>query len=198
MLMRLSHRVCLALAALTLALYAPALRFQFLAYDDPAYVTQNRLVQAGLTLDGVVWALRPSSPGNALATLSHMLDCEIYGLRPWGHHLTSVLLHAANTVLVFLVLLRMTGAVWRSACVAALFAVHPAHVESVAWVAERKDVLSSCFYLLAIWAYIRYAENLKSQSSPARSTAHGSPQPMPVRSCATEPKPWRWPPAPAP
>ena len=164
--MRRSLSICAALAALTVALYAPALRCQFLAFDDQAYVTENRLVRAGLTLDGFVSAFRVTTAGNwhPLTLLSHMLDCEIYGLRPWGHHLTSVLFHAANSVLVFLLLRRMTGAVWRSACVAALFATHPAHVESVAWVAERKDVLSGFFCLLAVWAHVRYAEKLKSQT----------------------------------
>jgi len=130
-------------------------------------VTENRHVKAGLSLDGLAWAFRSTTAGNwhPLTMLSHMLDCQIYGLRPWGHHLTNVLLHAANSVLLFLALMRMTGAVWRSACVAALFAAHPAHVESVAWVSERKDVLSSFFCLLSVWSYARYAEDLKSQIS---------------------------------
>jgi tetratricopeptide (TPR) repeat protein len=165
--MRRSLWICLALAAFTVALYAPALRCQFLAFDDPAYVTENRHVRAGLTLDGLAWAFRVTTAGNwhPVTMLSHILDCQIYGLRPWGHHLTNVLFHAANSALLFLLLMRMTGAVWRSACVAALFAAHPAHVESVAWVSERKDVLSSFFFLLAIWAYVRYADHLKSQIS---------------------------------
>jgi len=163
--MRRSLWICVALAAFTVALYAPVLRCQFLAFDDPAYVTENLHVRAGLTFDSVVWAFRANSVGNwqPLTLLSHMLDCQIYGLRPWGHHLTNVLFHAANCILLFLVLLRMTGAAWRSACVAALFAAHPAHVESVAWVAERKDVLSSFFCLLAVWAYVRYVEKDKTQ-----------------------------------
>ena len=161
---------CLGLAVFTLALYAPALRCQFIALDDPAYVTENRHVQAGLTLGSVAWAFRATVVDNwhPLAMLSHMLDCQIYGMRPWGHHLTNVLLHAANGVLLFLVLTRMTGAVGRSACVAALFAVHPARVESVAWVTERKDVLSAFFWLLAIGAYVRYVEELKKASPNAR------------------------------
>jgi protein O-mannosyl-transferase len=162
--MRRSLWICLALAAFTVALYAPALRCQFVILDDPVYVSENRHVQSGLTLDNIVWAFHVNTAGNwhPLTLLSHMLDCQIYGLRPWGHHLTNVLLHAANSVLLFLVLMRMTGAVWRSACVAALFAAHPVHVESVAWVAERKDVLSSFFCLLAIWAYVRYTEEFKA------------------------------------
>src|SRR5208282_6319287 len=168
--MRRSFWISLALAALTVALYAPALRCQFLTFDDQAYVTENRHVRAGLTFEGVLWAFRVTTAGNwhPLTLLSHMLDCQIYGLHPWGHHLTNVLFHAANSVLLFLIFTRMTGAVGRSACVAALFAAHPAHVESVAWVAERKDVLSSFFCLLAIGAYARFAEGLKAQSVPSR------------------------------
>jgi protein O-mannosyl-transferase len=165
--MRRSLWICLALAAFTVALYAPALRCQFLSLDDPVYVSESQHVQAGLTSESIVWAFRVNTAGNwhPLTLLSHMLDCQIYGLRPWGHHLTNVLLHAANCVLIFLVLMRMTGAVWRSACVAALFAAHPVHVESVAWVAERKDVLSTFLCLLAIWFYVRQVEEFKVQGS---------------------------------
>ncbi|HUD48926.1 MAG TPA: tetratricopeptide repeat protein, partial [Candidatus Baltobacteraceae bacterium] len=126
-------------------------------FDDQAYVTENRHVLPGLTFADIGWAFRSVTAGNwhPLTMLSHMLDCQVYGLRPWGHHLTSILLHTANTVLLFLVLAGMTGAVWPSACVAALFGVHPAHVESVAWIAERKDVLCGFFCLLAIWAYLK-------------------------------------------
>jgi tetratricopeptide (TPR) repeat protein len=149
--------ICLSLAAVTLAVYGQALRCQFLTFDDQAYVTENRHVLPGLTFADIGWAFRSVTAGNwhPLTMLSHMLDCQIYGLRPWGHHLTSILLHTANTVLLFLVLARMTGAVWPSACVAALFGVHPAHVESVAWIAERKDVLCGFFCLLAIRAYLK-------------------------------------------
>jgi tetratricopeptide (TPR) repeat protein len=149
--------ICLSLAAMTLAVYGQALRCQFLTFDDQAYVTENRHVLPGLTIADIGWAFSSVVAGNwhPLTMLSHMLDCQIYGLRPWGHHLTNVLLHTANVVLLFLALARMTGAVWRSACVAALFAVHPALVESVAWVAERKDVLCGFFCLLAINAYLK-------------------------------------------
>jgi tetratricopeptide (TPR) repeat protein len=158
--------ICLSLAAVTLAVYGQALRCQFLTFDDQAYVTENRHVLTGLTLADIGWAFRSVTAGNwhPVTMLSHMLDCQIYGLRPWGHHLTSILLHTANTVLLFLLLARMTGAVWPSACVAALFGVHPAHVESVAWVAERKDVLCAFFCLLAIWAYL----NAQTSSSKYR------------------------------
>jgi tetratricopeptide (TPR) repeat protein len=165
--MRRSLWICLALAALTVAIYAPALRSQFLAMDDPVYVSANRHVQGGLTPANIVWAFTVNTAGNwhPLTLLSHMLDCQIYGLHPWGHHLTNILLHATNSALLFLVLMRMTGAFWRSACVAALFAIHPVHTESVAWVAERKDVLSSFFCLLAIWSYVRFAEEFKVPGS---------------------------------
>jgi protein O-mannosyl-transferase len=162
--MRRTFWISVALAVLTVALYGPALRCQFLAFDDPAYVTENRHVRAGLSLDGFIWAFRSTTAGNwqPVTMLSHMLDCQIYGLRPWGHHLTNVLFHAANSVLLFIVLTRMTGLAGRSAVVAALFAWHPAHVESVAWVAERKDVLSAFFCLWAIGAYLRYVEESRA------------------------------------
>ena len=108
-----------------------------------------------------------------LTLLSHMLDCQLFGLNPWGHHLTSVLLHALNAVLVFMLLQQMTGATWRSLLVAALFAVHPLRVESVAWVAERKDVLSAFFGLLCLWAYARYAQ----QSGKVISGQHSRASP---------------------
>ncbi len=150
-----------SLAAVTLAVYGQALRCQFLTFDDQAYVTENRHVLPGLTFADIKWAFCSVTAGNwhPLTMLSHMLDCQVYGLRPWGHHLTNVLFHTANTVLVFLLLARMTSAVWPSACVAALFAVHPAHVESVAWIAERKDVLCAFFCLLAIQSYWKAQES---------------------------------------
>jgi protein O-mannosyl-transferase len=128
--------------------------------DDPAYVTGNRQVQQGLTSSSLRWALSvgPAANWHPLTWLSHMVDCQLYGLNPAGHHLTSILLHATNAVLLFLCLTRMTGALWRSAVTAALFAWHPLRVESVAWVAERKDVLSVFFGLLALWAYAGYVE----------------------------------------
>src|ERR1035441_3670392 len=163
--------ICLALGLITLVVFAPALTHDFLVYDDQVYVTENPHVQAGLTWQGVAWAFRSYAASNwhPVTWLSHMLDCQFYGLRPAGHHLTNVLLHVANTLLLFLLLSRMTGAVWRSACVAALFAWHPLHVESVAWVAERKDMLGAFFWMLTLWAYARYAE---VQSQGTRNTQH--------------------------
>ena len=151
--------VCIALAALTWFVFGPTLGHEFINYDDPQYVLKNRHVTSGLTTAGIAWAFTHVHAGNwhPLTWLSHMVDCELYGLNPRGHHLTSVLLHTASAIVLFLVLLRMTAALWRSAFVAALFAIHPLRVESVAWVAERKDVLSGFFFVLTLAAYVRYA-----------------------------------------
>lgn len=147
-----------ALWLLTLVLYWPATRCEFVNYDDDRYVTDNPAVKQGLTADSIRFAfLNPVCDNwHPLTLLSHMLDCQLYGLNPWGHHLTNLLLHALNAVLVFLLLRQLTGTLWRSATVAALFAWHPLRVESVAWIAERKDVLSVCFGLLSLAAYIHY------------------------------------------
>ena len=153
--------VALLLALAVVAVYLPVVGFEFTNYDDTYYVTRNPHVLQGLTWEGVSWAFTHGYSGNwhPVTWMSHMLDCQLYGLNPAGHHLTNLLLHAANSVLVFLVLRSLTGAAWRSACVAALFALHPLHVESVAWVAERKDMLSACFGLLSLMAYARYAQS---------------------------------------
>ena len=151
--------IYLGLGLITLGLYLPALHCGFVEYDDQQYVTDNPRVQAGLTWNGLVWAFGfHAGNWHPLAWLSHMLDCQIYAARAWGHHLTSVLLHVASTLLLFSVLNRMTNAMWRSAAVAALFAWHPLHVESVAWVSERKDVLCAFFWMLTLGCYVRYAE----------------------------------------
>lgn len=141
----------------TLLVYAPAYRFGFVNFDDPDYVTNNPHVRGGLTMDGIVWAVTSTEAANwfPATRLSHLLDAEIFDLRPGGHHFTNALLHAFATVFLFGFLLAATGAAWRSAFVAVLFAVHPLHVESVAWIAERKDVLSGCFWFLALWSYVR-------------------------------------------
>ena len=150
--------VCLLLIVLDLVVYAPVWTHDFTDYDDPTYITENPQVTAGLTWPGVVWAFTKGHAMNwhPLTWLSHMLDVELYGLSPGPHHLTSVVLHIANTLLLFGVLHRMTGQLGRSTVVAALFGVHPLHVESVAWAAERKDVLSTLFWLLTLWAYVQY------------------------------------------
>jgi tetratricopeptide (TPR) repeat protein len=154
--------IAIVLAAAALVVYGQTLgrSFVFLNVDDPEYVTINRHVQQGLTPDGLRWALTTFEAYNwhPLTWLSLQLDYQLYGLSARGFHFTNVLLHALNTVLLFWLLRRMTGAVWCSAAVAAFFALHPTHVESVAWVAERKDVLSALFWLLTIAAYVWYAE----------------------------------------
>ncbi len=139
--------------------------FDFVSYDDHGFIHDNPQVCAGLTLSGVLWAFQHSVIGNwhPLTLLSHMLDCQLYGLNAGGHHVTNLLFHVANTLLLFQVFKQMTGALWRSAFVAALFALHPLHVESVAWVSERKDVLSTFFFMLTLCAYVRYVET-KSES----------------------------------
>jgi Flp pilus assembly protein TadD len=153
--------LCLVLAAITFAVFGQTLHHEFVFYDDNAYVYKNPVVARGLTIQGIVWAFTSfySENWHPLTWLSHMLDCQLYGLRPGGHHLTSVLLHTATVIALFLLLRQMTGALWRSAFVAAVFAIHPLRVESVAWVAERKDVLSGLFFMLTIGAYVRYARH---------------------------------------
>lgn len=157
---RLPLYICLLLALVTLVTFLPVTGHEFVRFDDPLYVTNNPQVQAGLTGGGLVWALTANVASNwhPLTLLSHMLDCQLYGMNPRGHHLTSLLLHVVNTVLLFEVLRRMTGSTWRSAAVAALFGLHPTHVESVAWVAERKDVLSGLFWILTMGAWHRYVQ----------------------------------------
>lgn len=156
---RRSALVCAFLALATLAVYWPVAFYPFTNFDDTTYVSNNPWVMQGLGWEGIRWAFTTFYFANwhPLNWLSHMTDVELFGTWAGGHHLTSVALHCLNSALVFLVLRRMTGAVWRSAAVAALFALHPLHVESVAWVSERKDVLSSCFGLLALLCYASYA-----------------------------------------
>lgn len=154
------------LALLTLAAFLPSLGNGFVNLDDSLYVTNNRVVKQGLTWEGLAWARTANVANNwhPLTMLSHMLDCELFGLNAAGHHGMSLLLHLGNVLLLFEILRRMTGAPWRSAAAAGLFAVHPLRVESVAWVAERKDVLSGLFWILALGAYGRYVR----EPSPKR------------------------------
>lgn len=151
--------VCLALIALVFVPYAQVAGHEFLVCDDDDYVTANPQVQAGLTWEGMRWAFSTFHASNwhPLTWLSHMLDCQLFGLNPGPHHLVNVAFHAANAVLLFLALRMMTGALWRSAAVAALFALHPLRVESVAWVSERKDVLAGFFWMLTLLSYAWYA-----------------------------------------
>ena len=151
----------LALVLGTLALYWPVTGYPFINFDDPEYISENPVTQAGLTWHGLVWAFNGIHVGNwhPASWLSHMIDCQLFGLNAGGHHLVNVLFHIANTLLLFAFLRAATGCNWRSAFVAALFAWHPLHVESVAWVSERKDVLSTFFWLLTLIAYARYAQS---------------------------------------
>ncbi len=150
--------VCGLLLLTVVMLFCRTVNFGFVNFDDNLYVYDNPQVKSGLTAEGIVWAFTTNCARNwhPLTWLSHMLDCQFYGLESGGHHWTSVLLHAAAAILLFLVLWRMTGDLWPSAFVAALFAIHPLRVESVAWVAERKDVLSGLFFMLTLGAYVGY------------------------------------------
>jgi tetratricopeptide (TPR) repeat protein len=148
----------LGLIVLTLSAYSSVIGNGFVHFDDPAYVSANSHVLAGLSREGFFWALTTLDTANwhPLTWLSHMLDVQMYGINPAGHHLTNVILHSVNALLLFLLLREMTGALWRSFLVAALFALHPLHVESVAWVSERKDVLCAFFWMLTSLCYVRY------------------------------------------
>ena len=150
--------VCICLALLTWAVFGQTLRHDFVNYDDPRYVYQNTRITNGLNIAGIAWAFTHIHAENwhPLTTITHMLDCQLYGLRAGGHHSTNVLLHTIGVILLFIVLRQMTGAFWQSAFVATVFAVHPLHVESVAWIAERKDVLSGVFFMLTLLAYLHY------------------------------------------
>jgi tetratricopeptide (TPR) repeat protein len=151
--------VCIVIAVLTWIVFGQTLRHDFVNYDDPRYVYQNTKITSGLNMAGVDWAFSHIHAENwhPLTTITHMLDCQLYGLKAGWHHFTNVLLHGVASILLFLALQHMTGALWRSAFVAAVFAIHPLHVESVAWVAERKDVLSGVFFMLTLLAYVHYA-----------------------------------------
>lgn len=149
----------IVLLAVILWIFWPVTDHPFINYDDPDYITENPHVRAGLTPAGIRWALTSIDAGNwhPLTWLSHMTDVSLFGLDPGGHHFMGLLLHAAGTLALFALLRTMTGAVWRSVLASALFALHPLHVESVAWAAERKDVLSGLLGMLTLWAYARYA-----------------------------------------
>ena len=152
--------LCLFLVGATLSVYWQVQHYDFVSCDDPVYVTENPYVQLGLTHESINSAFT-TSPGGLwipLTWLSLMLDYELYGLDPHGYHCTNLLFHIINIVFLFFVLKRMTKAYWQSAFVAALFALHPLHVESVAWITERKDVLSTFFWMLTMFAYAHYAE----------------------------------------
>ena len=145
----------------TLVAFWQVNKCDFFNYDDPIYVSKNSHIQNGLTIDAIQWAFTTKHAGNwhPLTWISHMLDIQLFGLNPQWHHLMNLFFHIANTLLLFFVLYRMTKAPWQSAFVAALFALHPLHVESVAWIAERKDVLSTFFWMLTMGAYCYYVES---------------------------------------
>ena len=156
--------ICLALAIVTIAVFYQVHSYEYVNYDDPLYVSENLNIKTGITLQSVKWAFTSFYAGNwhPLTWLSHMLDWQLFGPAPAGHHITNLIFHIANTLLLFIVLKRMTKALWPSAFVAALFAFHPLHVESVAWISERKDVLSTFFWLLTMWAYVRFVGKPKT------------------------------------
>jgi protein O-mannosyl-transferase len=170
--MRRDWQIMALLAAATIAVFWQVSWHEFVNFDDPAYVTYNPVVREGLTWQGVVWAFAnlhgEATYWHPVTWLSHMLDCQLFGLKAAGHHLTSLVLHTLNTVLLFLLLRRMTGRRGASAMVAALFALHPLQVDSVAWIAERKNVLSACFFFLTLLSYLRYTE-VQSPTSKAQS-----------------------------
>jgi len=160
--MRREILICVALSVLTLAAFWPVGQLGFMLFDDHDYVTENPNVQAGITADSFRWAFTTAHASNwhPVTWLSHMLDFQLFGLDPSGHHWVNLGFHIANTVLLFVVLRELTQTVWRSALVAALFALHPMRVESVAWISERKDVLSVFFAMLTLWAWARYAQRV--------------------------------------
>ena len=152
--------ICLCLVIATLVVYRQVGHHDFIGFDDPLYVTDNRYVRDGLTFEGIVWSFnfadKEKTYWHPLTWLSHMFDCHLHGLNPGGHHRTNLILHLVNTLLLFLVLRKLTGALWKSAFVAALFALHPVNVDSVAWIAQRKNLLSTGFWMLTILAYVNY------------------------------------------
>jgi tetratricopeptide (TPR) repeat protein len=160
--LRVTFGICAVLAGITWLVFGQTVAHQFVNYDDPQYVHENAKVVAGISPENVFWAFTHTVGGNwhPLTVISHMSDCQLYGLNAGGHHFTNVLLHTIAVILLFFVLRKMTATSWQSAFVAALFAIHPLHVESVAWISERKDVLSAVFLMFALGAYIRYVRTL--------------------------------------
>jgi len=151
---------CLLLAILILIPYYQVKNFGFISLDDGLYVSKNMHVQNGIKISEIKWAFLnfDSSNWHPITWLSHMFDCELYGLNPSGHHWTNLLIHIANSLLLFFILFHMTGFYWRSFLVAILFAIHPLHVESVVWISERKDVLSTLFFMLTLGAYYGFVK----------------------------------------
>ena len=156
--------ICLLLTLTLLIVFYQVRVFPFINLDDPVYVSQNPNIQAGISLNAVKWAFTSnvSNHWHPLTWLSHMLDWQLFGPNPAGHHIINLFFHIANTLLLFLVLKQMSQALWPSAFVAAMFALHPLHVESVAWVSSRKDILSTFFWMLTMWAYVHYVRRPKA------------------------------------
>jgi Flp pilus assembly protein TadD len=159
--------ICAVLIGVTLGIYFQVSHFDFINFDDPAYVYENDVIQQGITWPGIVWAFARQHAANwhPLTWISHMIDCELFGLDSGGHHIINVLFHTATGTLLFVFLNRITGAMWRSAVVTALFLWHPMHVESVAWISERKDVLSAFFFVLTLMTYCRFVETKNAGAS---------------------------------
>lgn len=184
---RFQWLICFILVAGTIAVYWPLKKCGFTNFDDPDYVTNNPNVFNGLSWRSFIWAFTHvhSCNWHPLTTLSHMLDRQIFGTKAAGHHFVNLFFHIANTLLIFAFFKKTTGALWRSAMVAALFAWHPLHVESVAWISERKDVLSTFFGFISIWFYARYAESRAGgkagkPESEGGPTAHGLTFPLSI------------------
>jgi len=167
---RQTFLVCIGLMLAVMSAYLPLRHCGFVLFDDVDYINRNLVAQKGVTWPGIRWAFSTfyASNWHPLTWISHMLDFQFYKMNPVGHHLTSLLLHLANSILLFLLLRRMTKTLWPAGLAAALFALHPMHVESVAWVSERKDVLSTLFWLLAVWAYAGYTEELARKGTGAK------------------------------
>jgi protein O-mannosyl-transferase len=172
----LTVAVCLFLAAIIWAVFGQTLHYEFVNYDDPSYVYQNPMITQGFSLHGIVQTFTHVNVNTwfPVTDLSHELDWQLYGSNAGGHHLTNVLLHAATTILLFLVLRKLTGVFWPAVFVAAMFAIHPLRVESVAWVVERKDVLSGLFFMLTLWAWARYVEKRSKIESQRLNGASAS------------------------
>jgi tetratricopeptide (TPR) repeat protein len=173
---KLRRLICAGLALAIVAAYWPLWRCGFVVFDDHEYVVENDAIQHGLNWRAISWAFTTTHAGNwhPLTWISHILDFQLYGLNAAGHHATSLLLHVANSILLFLLLKKMTGTIWPGAMTAALFALHPMHVESVAWISERKDVLSTFFWMGSVWAYLRYVEESGIQGAKTKTFYAGS------------------------
>jgi protein O-mannosyl-transferase len=181
--------LALAIVAAVAIVFAPVARHGFVNFDDPQYVSENPFISDGLTLRGISWAFTTGYAGNwhPLTWISHMVDVHVFGLSAGAHHVMNVVLHTASALLLFVLLYRMTGAIGRSWFVASLFAVHPLHVESVAWIAERKDVLSTLFWMLTMWAYVRYCAAASRNAERRKPNAERRPPATGLRSPASGP-----------